>query len=165
MVWNLQGAAQAEHNGAAGDGVVNNHERPGGQSFEKHGEYLRGAALPGAASSSLPARESRAGGFLACSCSPFHPQGLPSARAPQCKVAPFLVHPDPVPPDVTGTGPESTCRMAFCDRGFFLRAGLNFSSNVIEGPIFSVHTHPLPLPNCQVAVPCSRFSSLLPLEK
>jgi len=68
----LQGAAQAEHDGAAGDGVVNNHERPGGQSFEKHGECLRGAALPGAASSSFPSKENGTGDFLAAPAGHFN---------------------------------------------------------------------------------------------
>ena len=98
----LQRASKTEHDGAASDGVVHNHECPGGQTFEKHGEYLRGAARAGAASPSMPAGE----GWPVSFClllRPFHTGCLSAARAPEYKGASFLVHRDPVRPDVIGT--------------------------------------------------------------
>ncbi len=98
----LQRASKTQHDGAAGDGVVHNHKCPGGQSLEKHGEYLRGAARTGAASPSLPAGE----GWPVSFClllRPFHPGCLSPARAPEYKGVAILVQADPVLRDVIGT--------------------------------------------------------------
>ena len=94
----LQRASKTQHDGAASDGVVHNHESPGGQSYEKHGEYLRGAARAGVASPSILAGE----GWPVSFClllRTFHPDCLLPARAPEYKGASFLVHRDPVRPD------------------------------------------------------------------